>query len=178
MGSNLYAREIIERKLAALRAELAGPHPTPLEILIVERIAACWLHMHHADMLFVGNASQSEAVRKELLKRQESAQRQYFAAVKLLAQVRKLLQRSSRAKSAKVVDSLAGQLADAAQALESHDSKLGVFSSAGVDEACEDPSVHRGQEIESHAASAVLEFPRMSKEHEADATRNGVGIMN
>jgi hypothetical protein len=122
--------------------------------------------------MFVANESPSEAVRKELLKRQESAQRQYFAAVKLLAQVRKLLQPSTRAKSTKVVDPLPGQFTEAARAQESHDPRLCV---SRINEAIQDPLVQLEQEVKSHAASAVLDFPRMSKEREAEALRNGVG---
>jgi hypothetical protein len=167
-GSDLFTKETTQRKLAAMRAELAGPHPSPLESLVVERIVACWLQVHHADMLFVGNQSSSEGVRKELLKRQESAQGRHLDAIKQLAKVRKLLLPSGKAKNAKVV----------AQAVRNRDPKLGVFSGAGVDEACEDPLGRLGLELKANAASAVLEFPRISKEYEADALLNGSGAMN
>jgi hypothetical protein len=42
-GQNLLFRESLTRKLDLLREELAGPNPTPLERLLVERIVACWL---------------------------------------------------------------------------------------------------------------------------------------
>src|SRR5262245_59336049 len=38
-GSNPVWTEILPRKLDQLRAELAGPDPTPLERLLVERVA-------------------------------------------------------------------------------------------------------------------------------------------
>jgi hypothetical protein len=34
-------KEMAERRLKLLRKELAGPNPTPLETLLVERIALC-----------------------------------------------------------------------------------------------------------------------------------------
>jgi hypothetical protein len=160
-GSDLFTKETTQRKLAAMRAELAGTHPSQLESLVVERIVACWLQVHHADMLLVGNQSSSEGVRKELLKRQESAQGRHLDAIKQLAKVRKLLQPSSRSKNSQVADPM-----------------LGVFSGAGAEEVCEDPLVRLGQELKANAANSVLEFPRISKEHEADALLNGIGTMN
>src|SRR5262249_18212335 len=49
-GDNLSLREALTRKLELLRAELGGPSPTPLERLLIERVAACWLQLHLADM--------------------------------------------------------------------------------------------------------------------------------
>src|SRR5262245_8632866 len=40
-GEDLVRREIFLRQLQALKAEMAGPSPTPLERLLVERIALC-----------------------------------------------------------------------------------------------------------------------------------------
>ena len=178
VGSDLFARETIERKLVTMRSDLAGSHPSPVESWIVDRIVACWLQMHHADMLFNDNQSQCEAIRKELMKRQESCQRRYFDAVKQLAQVRKLLQPSANAKKTKVVDPLASQSTDAARAPAGRDPKLAVFRGASAEGACEDPLTRLGREAKATAASTVLEFPRISKEHEADALVNGVGILN
>ena len=90
-GTDLFIRETVERKLQEMRVELAGANPSPLEKLLVERVMACWLQVNHADTVFVGNQSASEALRKELLKRQESAQRRYVNAIKQLAQLRKLI---------------------------------------------------------------------------------------
>src|SRR5262249_40546452 len=52
-GNDLAFREAVLRKLEMLRAELAGPDPTPIERLLVERVVACWLQVHHADVLYV-----------------------------------------------------------------------------------------------------------------------------
>jgi hypothetical protein len=91
-GKNLLLSEALSRKLAALRLELGGPNPAPLERLLVERIAVCWLHVHYADAntaQSAGNATRGWA--EFHLKRQESAQRRYLSAIKALAQVRRLL---------------------------------------------------------------------------------------
>ena len=42
-GKNLAFREALGPKLDRMRAELAGPSPTPVERLLVERIVTCWL---------------------------------------------------------------------------------------------------------------------------------------
>lgn len=44
-SENGFLREAVPRRLAALKAELAGASPTPLERVLVERIAACWLQV-------------------------------------------------------------------------------------------------------------------------------------
>jgi hypothetical protein len=45
-GKNLLFAEALTRKLELLRAELAGANPTPIERLLAERAAACWLQVH------------------------------------------------------------------------------------------------------------------------------------
>lgn len=91
-GQDLLLSECVQRQLASLREDLAGSDPSPLERLLVERVAACWLQCHYADALFAQSASQADgAMRQELLKRQESAQKRYLASLKQLALVRKLL---------------------------------------------------------------------------------------
>ena len=42
-GEQLAMAEAIERRLAALRTDLARPSDGPLERLLVDRIALCWL---------------------------------------------------------------------------------------------------------------------------------------
>ena len=95
--TDLFLRETVERKLGEMRIELAGADPSPLEKLLVERVVACWLQINHTDTIFAGNQSSSESVRKELLKRQESAQHRYVYAIKQLAQLRKLVAPKARA---------------------------------------------------------------------------------
>ena len=87
-GEDLVRREIFLRQLQALKATLAGPSPTPLEQLLVERIALCWLQVQQADFLAVQHVSPRTAWVEQ---RQDRAQARLLAAIKALAQVRKLL---------------------------------------------------------------------------------------
>ena len=92
-GTDHLLAESVRLKLAALRQELGAEGASPLEKLLIERIVACWLQTHYADALYAqARGPQSTAsVRQELMKRQESSQRRYLAAIKQLALVRKLL---------------------------------------------------------------------------------------
>ena len=47
---NLLIQESMQRKLAEMKENLAGPNPSPLEHLLVDRIAISWLQVHHADL--------------------------------------------------------------------------------------------------------------------------------
>ena len=49
-GDNLVFREGIQRELRALKEELAGPQCSPLERLLVEHIAVCWLQIGRAHV--------------------------------------------------------------------------------------------------------------------------------
>ena len=42
-GRTRWSRRRSTKKMDALRAELAGPDPTPIERLLAERAAFCWL---------------------------------------------------------------------------------------------------------------------------------------
>lgn len=90
-GDNLVVQEAVRHKLAAVRAELAGPGPSPLERLLVERVALCWLQVYHADSCSA-RARVCDLARRDFCDRQQSkAQARYLAAVKALVTVRKLL---------------------------------------------------------------------------------------
>ena len=91
-GDNLLFRDGIQRELEALKERLAGPQCSPLEELLVERVAACWLQVQWADY-------RGENVAKEDLtfaqadyrqRRQDRAHRRLLSAIKTLATVRKL----------------------------------------------------------------------------------------
>jgi hypothetical protein len=90
-GDDALAAESLARRLAELKAELAGPDPSPLERLLVERIAACWLQVQHADALA---ARPGEVSLKQVGfagRRQDAAHRRYLQAVGALATLRRLL---------------------------------------------------------------------------------------
>jgi hypothetical protein len=95
-GQDLFAREAVRRRLASLKAELAGGPVTPLERLVIDRIGVSWLQVHLADR------DAAEARRRDggatalsvhAQRRLDSAHRRYLMAVKQLALVRRLLPR-------------------------------------------------------------------------------------
>lgn len=89
-GKNLLVQETIARKCAALTQELAGPTPSPLERLLVERIVLCWLHLHYAEALYL--QSKDLSIRQAAFHQQRisKAQARYLSAIRTLAQVRRL----------------------------------------------------------------------------------------
>jgi hypothetical protein len=90
-GPNLLLRESVERKAEQLRAELAGPGPSPLERLLVERVIACWLQTQYADAAYAQQQNPSPGQHTAALKRQAGSHQRYLHAIKTLATVRKLL---------------------------------------------------------------------------------------
>src|SRR4051794_35160217 len=53
-GPNLAMTESLQRTVEAMKRELAGPAPSPLEKLLVDRIVAVWLQAHQADIEAAG----------------------------------------------------------------------------------------------------------------------------
>jgi hypothetical protein len=89
-GKNEMLREALTRKLATLKVELGGQ--TPLERLLGERVAACWLNLYYIDALYaqrLNNITFSEG--EYFQRRQERAHRLYLSAIRTLAQVQRLL---------------------------------------------------------------------------------------
>jgi hypothetical protein len=89
-GDDLGCREALTRKLALLRAELAGPNPTPVERLLAERVVACWLQVHDADFRYGQATSLSPEWGEYYQRRMNHAHKRYLSALKTLALVRKL----------------------------------------------------------------------------------------
>ena len=90
-GVDLALKEALGRRVEALKAELAGPDPSPLETLLIERVAACWLQVGHADAAAVPTGPVSIPQGDHARKRQDSAHQRYLAAVGALAMTRRLL---------------------------------------------------------------------------------------
>ncbi len=89
-GKDIVCREAIHAKLANLRKDLLGDNPTPIEILLVERVAACWLQVQDADLQSALAKEPSFRQADFNQRRMDAANRRYLAALKALALVRKL----------------------------------------------------------------------------------------
>lgn len=88
LGDTPLHREAFARKIAKLRAELAGPDPSPLELLLIERVVNCWLQVHQVEMLL--NVQENPRAVEYFEKRLDKAHKRYLASIKTLAQVRRL----------------------------------------------------------------------------------------
>lgn len=89
-GTDLAVREGLFRKLASLRAELEGPSPSPLERLLAQRIVACWLHLHLLELTCASRDGMGMELANHYQRCIDRAHKRYLAAIKTLAQVRKL----------------------------------------------------------------------------------------
>jgi hypothetical protein len=87
---DLMVRESLLRKLELLRAEVAGPSPYPLERLLAERIVSCWLHLHYLEVVYHAKDGMSLDLGEYYQRNIYRAQKNYLAAIKTLASVRKL----------------------------------------------------------------------------------------
>jgi len=89
-GKNISFKEGLARKMELLRQEIAGPNPTPLERLLAERIALCWLALHDAEIRFAHMKELSIPQAEYWQNRIDRAHRRYLSAIRTLATVRKL----------------------------------------------------------------------------------------
>lgn len=97
-GGDSLMEEALYAKLDAMRVEIAGEDPTPLEVLLTERVVLLWMLTALLEALlstqYRKNAESSERVPPSYLLQQsrilESATRRYFASIRELARVRKL----------------------------------------------------------------------------------------
>jgi hypothetical protein len=90
-GPNLLLAESLMRKAEELRTEVAGASPSPLEQLLAERVVACWLQVSFYDGQVAQTREYTPAKAQILQKQRDAAQRNYLAAIKTLATVRKLV---------------------------------------------------------------------------------------
>ena len=89
-------QEVMAERARLLALELAGHNPTPLEVLLSERVASLWVLVELQEML--GAAWYNREIEKrpspaymlQMVRLQESAHRRYLAAIKTLAQVQKM----------------------------------------------------------------------------------------
>ena len=85
-----FASEALKRESARMRRELAGPTPTPLEAMAIERIILTWTQLQYVETQFI-QVQKDLDLAKYWLKRQQQADKIYREAVKSLLLVRALL---------------------------------------------------------------------------------------
>lgn len=87
----LFTQELFRRQCTTLTRDLVGTTPTPLERLLVDRIVLCWLHLHYAENIYVQSMHELTITQATFHQRRLSlAQSRYLAAIRTLAQVRRL----------------------------------------------------------------------------------------
>ena len=108
-GENLSFREALILKLDLLRAELAGPAPAPLERLLVDRVVACWLQLHLADLFLAQQGTKLTLAQAEYHQRtRDRAHQRFLSGIKALALIRKLVVPVLQVNIAKKQINLAG----------------------------------------------------------------------
>jgi hypothetical protein len=98
-GGDPLVEEALYAKLDAMRVEIAGENPTPLEVLLTERVVSLWMFTTLLEVLITaqyqkrlgdGGERSSPSYIIQQSRILESATRRYLAAIRELARVRKL----------------------------------------------------------------------------------------
>ena len=89
-GKNILVETALQLSIDALRDELAGPSPTPLELILCQRIALCWFDANEMDRRFSDQGGISVKMADYRESRRDRANKRFLAACKALAAVRKL----------------------------------------------------------------------------------------
>jgi hypothetical protein len=95
-GQDPLKQEAIVEQARRMASEIAGENPTPLEVLLAERIASLWVLVEAQEALLSATYRRGQkkpvgpAYVIQMCKIQESVNRRYLAAMKALAQVRRL----------------------------------------------------------------------------------------
>ena len=90
-GGDLFAKDSLMRHAADMEKNLAGPSPSALERLAVQRIVACWLETHYAALQGPEPTGNTLKHAKFALQLKESAEKRFHAAIKSLTLIRKML---------------------------------------------------------------------------------------
>jgi hypothetical protein len=90
---DLAVKEIMRCQLKAMREEIAGENPSPLERLLAERVVATWLQIQLFEGLYASGMSKSMTIAQGSYhqKRLDQTYRRHLSAIRALAQMRKLL---------------------------------------------------------------------------------------
>jgi hypothetical protein len=95
-GKDLYLAESLRRHLDTMRAELAGPAPSALDRLLVDRILAAHVQLLYFEAVDTTDPSGENArVARYRMDRRDQANRHFLSAVKMLATVRNLVARTN-----------------------------------------------------------------------------------
>jgi len=95
-GNDPLIEEAFVKRTEMLAEEIAGENASPLEVLLAERIASLWALTELQEALLCATYRRGQAkpvgptFTLQMCKVQESVNRRYLAAIKTLAQVRKL----------------------------------------------------------------------------------------
>src|SRR3712207_1381446 len=96
---DLAAKELIRCQLEAMREQIAGENPSPLERLLAERIVATWLQIQLFEGLYTSGMSKKSSMTIAQgsfhQKRLNQTYRRHLSAIRELAQMRKLLKGAS-----------------------------------------------------------------------------------
>lgn len=92
VGNAAITKTAVLHKLDDLRVQLLAESESPIERLLVDRIAMTWLALAIAEGIFYRSLAVGIDQHEDELhqKRVERAQKRHLAAIKTLAQVRKL----------------------------------------------------------------------------------------
>jgi len=90
---DLAVKEIMRCQLKAMREEIVGENPSPLERLLAERVVATWLQIQLFEGLYASGMSKSTTIAWGSFhqKRLDQTYRRHLSAIRALAQMRKLL---------------------------------------------------------------------------------------
>jgi hypothetical protein len=91
-GEHPITEVVMRRQLAAMREEIAGEDPSPLEKLLTERVVATWIEVQIFDSFCAQNLRKAHTRQGDYLQRHlDRAHRRHLSAIRTLAQVRKLM---------------------------------------------------------------------------------------
>jgi hypothetical protein len=90
-GNDVFTQEAIPRNLKAMKGEIAGENPSPLERLLAERITVCWLELQYFHAIYTQNLGSFSLAQSDFYQRRiDKAHRRYLSSIKTLAQIRKM----------------------------------------------------------------------------------------
>ena len=85
-------KEVLRCQLAAMREEIAGDNPSPLERLLADRIVLTWLQIQLFEDAYASSLSKSMTIAQGNYNQKmiDQAYKRHLSAIRMLAQIRKL----------------------------------------------------------------------------------------